>query len=259
MELTAYQVFRFLHITAGGLAAFLVFPMAFFSSKGSQFHKRTGYLAIFLSVLVAIAGISMLLNPSFPSLWARNIAQRGVEWVLFFNALMYERIFFVWLIIALLYFCFSAVRVWTRINSVNKGGPSYGAIDIALTSLIIISSSYLLFVGCWDIYHLSFHPFALFFIEISLYLIFFGLVDIATFIAPSKYLVKWGFILHGYKFFSAWDALLTAFIIRLRINYSTLETLDTIYSLLMHTLILVALWKYIFKKRLRGLVHASKR
>ena len=173
MELTAYQVFRFLHITAGGLAAFLVFPMAFFSIKGSQFHKRTGYLAIFLSVLVAIAGISMLLNPSFPSLWARNIAQRGVEWVLFFNALMYERIFFVWLIIALLYFCFSAVRVWTRINSVNKGGPSYGAIDIALTSLIIISSSYLLFVGCWDIYHLSFHPFALFFIEISLYLIFF--------------------------------------------------------------------------------------
>ena len=249
MELTLFQICRSLHIFVGALATFVAFPCAIFSTKGSLFHRRSGYAALFLSVFVAITGTGMLINPLFHSLWLKDETARGTQWVLFFNELLYEPHFFMWLNVLLIYFCLSAVRVWIRVASVKRGGPSFGTVDIVLCAVLMISSSLSLFAGCWDLWHLSFHPYAFIYVELSLYVMMFGVVDVLSFIAPKKFLLEWGFALHGYKFFSAWDGLLTAFIIRLKISYGVLKPLDSLYNLFIHALILLLLWRYFSSRK----------
>lgn len=244
IDLTLYAIARTLHVAVGGLAAFVAFPLAVCSGKGTAFHRKAGYAAALLCLLVAVTGAGMLINPLFHALWLRNEQVMGTEWGLFFNELLYEPLFFLWLDVLLIYFCGSAIRVWMRVASVKRGGPSFGMADVALAAVMMAGSCYMLFVGCWDLWHLSFHPFAFLFAELALYTLLFGIVDVISFLAPPRHLVEWGFALHGYKFFSAWDGLMTAFIIRLRIGYGTFKALDSLYSLAAHALILILLWRW---------------
>lgn len=243
-DLTLFTICRSLHILVGALATFVAFPFALFSRKASRFHRRCGYAAVCLSVLVAITGTCMLINPLFRGLWLQNEKARGTDWVLFFDESLYEPHLFMWLNVLLMYFCFSAVRVWIRVASVRKGGPSFGMVDIVLCLVLIVSSSLTLFGGCWNLWHRSFHPFAYVYVEVSLYAILFGVVDVLSFISPSRYLLEWGFALHGYKFFCAWSGLMTAFMIRLKLSYGTLKVTDTLYGFFVHTLIIIILWRY---------------
>lgn len=249
LELTLFNICRSLHIVVGALAAFVAFPCALFSAKGSRFHRKAGYAAVVLSVLVAITGTCMLVNPLFDALWLKNERARGTDWVLFFDESLYEPHLFMWLNVLLLYFCFSGVRVWIRVASVRKGGPSFGTVDIVLCAILMVSSSLTLFGGCWNLWHRSFHPFAYVYVEVSLYAMLFGVVDILSFFAPQRYLIDWGFALHGYKFFCAWSGLMTAFMIRLKLSYGALKTTDTLYGFFVHALILLMLWRYFVRTK----------
>lgn len=122
IDLTLYDCFSVLHVIVGGLAAFVAFPLAIFSGKGTAFHRKAGYASSFLCLLVAVTGAVMLVNPLFHALWVSNEHVMGTEWVLFFNELLYEPLFFLWLDVLLIYFCGSAIRVWVRVASVRKGG-----------------------------------------------------------------------------------------------------------------------------------------
>lgn len=249
LELTLFNICRSLHIVVGALAAFVAFPCALFSGKGSRFHRKAGYAAVVLSVLVAITGTCMLVNPLFDALWLKNERARGTDWVLFFDESLYEPHLFMWLNVLLLYFCFSGVRVWIRVASVRRGGPSFGTVDIVLCAILMVSSSLTLFGGCWNLWHRSFHPFAYVYVEVSLYAMLFGAVDILSFFAPQRYLIDWGFALHGYKFFCAWSGLMTAFMIRLKLSYGALKTTDTLYGFFVHALILLMLWRYFVRTK----------
>lgn len=254
IDLAAYEATRAAHTVVGALATFGAFPLAFLSTKGSPLHRRAGYAATLLSLAVAVTGAGMLANPLFAALWRRNETVLGPQWVLFFDELLYEPLFFLWLDVLLLYFCGSAIRVWMRLRSIRRGGPSFGIVDVVLAAALASGSVYMLFVGAWDLLHLSVHPFAVLFVELGLYTLLFAAIDVVTFVAAPRHLETWGFALHGYKFFSAWDGLLTAFLLRLRLASGTFDIVDTLYGLVAHGLILVLLGRYFLARRRAGTV-----
>lgn len=244
-QVVIYAIEKNLHIFSGFLAAFVVFPATVFSRKGSHRHSKYGYISTFLACTVALTGALMLLSPMFQSLWAANVKTRGVEWQLFFDEIFYEPAFFIWLDIVLLYACFSAIRVWIRIKSIKNGAALFGWIDLLLSFLLAVSSLFIVWVGIHDVTHMAVHPFATMFIGLGLYAMAFVAIDIATFCLPSQLLVRYGWILHGYKFLFAWHALITAFLIRMKISFQEFSMLDTALSLLGYLSTAVLFWFYL--------------
>ena len=248
-QLIVFGIERYLHILSGSLATFVIFPLAIFSRKGSQRHRVYGYASTFVACIVALSGTLMLLNPNFRSYWASNLNERGIEWQLFFSETFYEPAFFWWVNILLLYACFSAIRVWIRIKAFKSNAASFGLLDIILTLLLTVSSSFFVWVGYYDIAHLSAHPFAMMFIGVGLYSLAFSAIDIVSYLLPGQFIVDYGWILHGYKFLFAWHGLITAFTVRMRISSMAFSAFDTSLTLLGWLLTAGLFWAYLRTQR----------
>ena len=218
-----------LHILVSFLACFLVFPINIFNTKGSDFHKKTGRLAVLTVYVICATGFLMLINPVFPNQFAQIVAKNN--WAPFFKASLYEPILFLWLIMNALYQTISGIRIWPRIAAIQKGLPSYNALDIALMVLFSLFGWMMIGIGGIDFsYH---NPFYSIFlaegIKSNLYVAF----DLWILLQRPSLLVRWGWAIHGFKMISIWMGLILVYIIRLNFKFRELDGLTPMLSMVL--------------------------
>lgn len=246
-----YKICMYLHMLSGFLATFLLFPINLLNRKGSRFHKFIGRATIFSTLTLTIAGLLMLINPLFPNQFA--IISKKRHWDSFFAATYYEPAFFIWLDIITLYMVGSGVRIWVRIKAIHQQMPSYNYLDVCLVLAMGISSIFFIFVGFSDAR--SHHPFSNVFIFLGLYLLILSILDLWTFHPSSQgFIVKWGWIIHGYKMLFVWHGLITAYTVRMNIE-SPLDTTHPVISLGTRLVTIIVFFFYWKSKQSNNMVH----
>ncbi|MFZ4115601.1 MAG: hypothetical protein ACOYK6_02615 [Chthoniobacterales bacterium] len=217
-----------LHILVSFLACFLIFPINIFNTKGSDFHKKIGRLAVPAVYVICATGFLMLINPVFPNQFVQSVSK--YHWAPFFKTSLYEPILFLWLIMNALYQTISGIRIWSRIAAIKKGLPSYNALDIALMVLFSLFGWMMIGIGGIDFSHNN--PFyALFLaegIKSNLYVAF----DLWILLQGPSLLVRWGWAIHGFKMISIWMGLIIAYIIRLNLTLRELDGITPMLSML---------------------------
>ena len=101
------------HIVFGGIAAFVLCPLAVFARKGSALHRRAGRLYTAIVVLICVSGMLALIDPAFlGQYWQQESAAKGFGEI--FRSSRNPTMFFLFLVVMLAYMSFSAVRLWPR-------------------------------------------------------------------------------------------------------------------------------------------------
>lgn len=235
-----YKVCMYLHMFSGFLATFLLFPINLLNRKGSSFHRFIGKATIYSTLVLTGAGLLMLLNPLFPNQFA--LVSKKHHWESFFAATYYEPAFFIWLDIITLYMVGSGVRIWSRIKSIYRQQPSYNYLDIFLVIAMAISSLFFIFIGFVDAK--SHHPFSNVFIILGFYLLLLSILDLWTFRSSCQnFLLKWGWIIHGYKMLFVWHGLITAYSLRMNVA-SPIDTTHPILSVSTRLVTIVVFFFY---------------
>ena len=202
------------HIVFGGIAAFILCPLAVFARKGSRLHRKAGQIYMMSVVLICVSGMLALLDPAFlAEYWKQESVAKGFGEI--FQASGNPTMFFLFLVVMLAYMSFSAVRIWPRIGYGKAERIHSNAFDWVLTAVMAVYAAGFLVIGIEDL--LSHNKYATTFLGGALLMLGFVGFDIYTFVAkPQVRRYPW-WMLHMTKLCYAWAGLLDAFWIRLRV------------------------------------------
>ncbi len=229
-----YSFCQLVHIASGFLVTFITIPINLISRKGSSFHKIIGKLSLGLVIALVISSLLMLINPEFPNRFAQVAIKH--HWTGFFKNNFYEPLFFLWLDFYALYLIISAIRIWIRIAMVKEHKKHYNTLDIIFIIVLFVFSIFFIITGAIDLK--QHHPFAPILIVEGVKMMLLVILDSITLLQSGKWLLKFGWILHGGKMLFLWHGLITAFIVRFSMKelnkFSIL--IQTIYLLIALTL-----------------------
>lgn len=237
------------HILVGAIGAFVLCPIAVFSRKGSPLHITAGKSFLIISILIALSGALLLVDPLFLLVYW---PEQGLihDFGQYFKSSHYPELFFFYLNMTFIYFCFSAARVWSRVGHGTYETIRTNWFDWTLTIVTAIFILFFFIIGIVDLIHAD--KLGVEFIAGSIIVISFIIIDLYTFIFPVKVSGKPWWVLHMTKMFVAWSGLLSAFWLRIRVHVIPHDYLDIHYhtgTILWLTLTLIGylLYKNRFK------------
>ena len=213
------------HIVVGAIGAFVLCPIAAFSKKGSELHILTGKVFLIDVIVLAITGAILLVDPLFLLVyWPQESLTH--DFGEYFKSAHYPELFFFYLNTTLIYYSFSAARVWERVR-VSTDVLKSNWIDWTLTLGMGVFVICFLLIGVYDLIHAD--KLALEFIIGGLIVLSFLIFDLYTFIVPTKISAIPWWILHMTKMFVIWAALISAFWLRIRVHVLPQDYLDIHY------------------------------
>ena len=218
-----FTVAMTIHITAGVLAALVIFPIQILGPKG-VWHDRLGRVALVLAWVIAIGGFAMLVNPLFSSFWSRESAELStptVNYATYFAYMTYEPLFFLYLNVILLYLVITGIGVWKRLERRRPDGSvPPRRIDIFWNALMALAALTQMTLGIIDIDTDSGYAHS----ALHVGVIMLALVgwDVWTWRDGGRRVRNW-WTLHAGKLIVAWGGLFFAVILRWQVQDDVLE------------------------------------
>jgi hypothetical protein len=216
------------HITAGTIAALLVFPILILGPK-SSFHRKLGkWGAVPLAWVIAISGFAMLANPLFTAFWSQEVQELSTaehNIATFFNEMAYQPMFFLYLDVVLLYLVTTGVGVWARLAARKPDGAvPPRPVDIAWTIAMAVFATSQLVLGLIDVHTESGYADAA--IQVAFIMLIIVACDIRTWFHQGRKIRHW-WTFHACKLIVAWGGLFYAVLLRHRAQDAILETYET--------------------------------
>jgi len=201
-------------------------PIAVFAHKGGVTHKRFGRWFLVDVIIISVSGAILLVDPLFLLVyWPQQSLTH--DFAEYFKSAHYPELFFFYLNTTLIYFSFSAARVWERIGYGGAKTLSSNWIDWCLTLGAGIFVIGFLIIGVFDLIHAD--KLAVEFIIGGLLVLSFVSFDLYTLIVRTKVSGFPWWILHMTKMFVAWAALISAFWLRIRVYVLPQDYIDIHY------------------------------
>ena len=222
----AFDLAMWVHITAGTIAALVVFPVQILGPKNAL-HRRLGAAAVVLAWIIALSGFSMLVNPLFSSFWAREaeiLSDPSINYGTYFSQMTYEPLFFLYLDVILLYLVITGVGVWKRVAARHPDGTTPPRpVDVFWNLLLLAFALGQLTLGIVDLDTDSGYAHSA--IHVAIVMIALVAWDMWTWRDGGRHIHRW-WTLHAGKLIVAWGGLFFAVVLRWRVQDELLETYE---------------------------------
>lgn len=213
----------FVHITAGTVAALVLFPIQILGPKG-RMHRRIGRWAVIVAWIIAISGFAMLVNPLFNAFWlgeAWQLSTATMDYETYFADMTYEPLFFLYLNVILLYLVITGVGIWKRVeNQRPDGATPPRPVDIGWNAVMAVFALGQLTLGIVDLDTDSGYAHSA--IHVAIVMLLLVAWDIWTWRDDGRRIKRW-WTVHAGKLIVAWGGLFFAVILRWQVRDDVLE------------------------------------